>query len=393
MPRKPRWGTIYRRKKRLLDGQTKELGPWWIQYRADGKRVRESSKSARYADAENLLRRRLREIDDGTYAGPATEKVTVHELIDDVLTDYETNDRFVERALYSAGHIRPFFGNMKAVTIGTSRLNAYVKERRRAGVTNGTINRELALLRRAFNLASESQPPKVKRVPKFPKLKEAAARKGFFEHDEFLALRLELPDYLRPVITFAYYTGCRRGEILGLRWSQMDLRQRIVRLEPGETKNDEPREIPMIGELYDMISMQKQIRDQRWPGCPWVFFRDGARIKNFRKAWESALDRALSSSEKAKLFHDLRRTGIRNLVRAGVPERVAMMISGHKTRSVFDRYNIVSRRDLYEAVMRLEHHITELETDWDGHTLGTLAPDERSVSRARDSIEERKRLM
>ena len=205
----------------------------------------------------------------------------------------------------------------------------------------------------------------------------------------------ELPEYLRPVITFAYYTGCRRGEILGLRWSQGDLKQRIVRLEPGETKNDEPREIPMIGELKDMISMQKDIRDQLWPACPWVFFRDGARIKNFRKAWESGLDRTISRStpDQAKLFHDLRRTGIRNLVRAGVPERVAMTISGHKTRSVFDRYNIVNRRNLHEAVMRLEHHITELETDRDGHTLGTLAPDECSGSKSGGSIEERKRLM
>ena len=121
---------------------------------------------------------------------------------------------------------------------------------------------------------------------------------------------------------------------------------RVVRLEPGTTKNDEARTIPLMGELYDMPVLQRQIRDRRWPDCPWVFFRYGKRIKNFKDAWAEACERVgLWSEETGKptrVFHDLRRTAARNLVRAGVPEGVVMEIGGWKTRSVFDRYNIVS---------------------------------------------------
>jgi integrase len=164
-----------------------------------------------------------------------------------------------------------------------------------------------------------------------------------------------------------------------LRWSQVDLRQGVVRLEPGETKNDEGRVIPLAGELLEMLRMQKSIRDQKWSECAWVFFRCGRPIKTFNGAWASACiaaelfqiegDREIPT----RLFHDLRRTGVRNLVRAGVPERVGMAISGHKTRSIFDRYNIVSERALHEAARRLNAYVADAEKLRDGDTTVTVA--------------------
>jgi integrase len=160
-----------------------------------------------------------------------------------------------------------------------------------------------------------------------------------------------------PVVTFAFYTGCRKGEILSLQWSQFDEQARMIRLEPGTTKNDEGRSVPLVNELFDLLVSLKRQRDESWPRCPWIFTRAGTPIKDFRGAWDKACRAAKlvdGDGEPNALFHDLRRTGVRNLVRAGVPEAVAMRISGHKTRSVFDRYNIVNEADLKDAAAKLQ---------------------------------------
>jgi len=194
-------------------------------------------------------------------------------------------------------------------------------------------------------------------------LQEAPPRKGFLEHPEYILLRDALPDEIKPILTFAYFTGCRKGEILKLEWRQVELLEKVVVLDPGETKNDEPRTIPLASELHAVLSMQKSLRDQYWALSPWVFSRGGKRIKIFDGAWAVACKKANlwdgEAGRPQKLFHDLRRTGVRNLIRAGVPERVAMTISGHKTRSVFDRYNVVSGHDLKQAAEKLDRYIAE----------------------------------
>jgi integrase len=352
-------------------------------------------------DAQAYLNGKLREKDLGTYTSVSYTRIG--SLLDDLLADYKINGKshsWVDDVVRV--HLRPYFGAMKATTVGTDQIRAYIgkrqqpqtrtygdKENQRTRAyppaSNGTINRELALLRRAFNLGKKSTPPKVGGVPFFPMLAENNVRKGFFEHDAFLAVRQALPEEIRPVITFAYYTGCRKGEILALWWSQVDFSARVVRLEPGETKNDEARTIPLVPELYEVLKLQRETRDQYFPESPWVFSRAGEPILDFRAAWESACKAAGLAVEvgdkkkTVKLFHDLRRTGVRNLIRAGVPERVAMMISGHKTRAVFDRYNIVSEQDLKDAARKLGEYMAhqgtpETASADDRHTIGTQEP-------------------
>jgi len=161
---------------------------------------------------------------------------------------------------------------------------------------------------------------------------------------------------IKGVATFAYKTGWQISEITGLTGSQVDRKQGIVRLETGETKNDEAR-------TYYLDSELKEIVDRQWTSrrrlLPYVFLnRSGNdRIKRFDKAWKKACKDAEIG---LRHFHDFRPTAIRNLVRSGVPERVAMIISGHKTRSVFDRYNIVNDTDLKLATIRQENYLNSL---------------------------------
>ena len=161
----------------------------------------------------------------------------------------------------------------------------------------------------------------------------------------------------------------RFGEISQLKWSQVDFDGRAVRLRNDQTKAKEPRVIPLGGpgnDLHDMLLEQQKRRNALCPDSPWVFFRQGSinpnkesarrgrQVQDIRKAWAAAV----KETEINRLFHDLRRTGVRNLVRAGVPEKVAMLISGHKTRSVFERYNIVDERDLHDAAEKLYRHLS-----------------------------------
>lgn len=332
---------------------------YWIKYYRNGFSYRESSRSSKEADARRLLKKRLGEIGLGRFIGPYAERVTIGDLAEDLLNDYRVNGkRSLEGLEHRLKHVLPFFGDYRAHEVGTDLVKKYIAFRKEEGAENGTINREMAALKRMYSLGVQAE--KIYRRPHIPMLQENNVRKGFFEYGEFLMLKEALPDYLRPLVDFAYFTGWRKQEILSLKWNQVDLQARTVRLEPGTTKNKKGRMIVLEGELLSVIQRQWDKRIvTRIPGqyptllCPYVFHRNGKAIRDFRDTWDTACK---GTGLTGKIFHDFRRTAVRNMVRAGVPERVAMMISGHKTRSVFDRYNIVSEEDLKEAARKTWAH-------------------------------------
>ena len=141
-----------------------------------------------------------------------------------------------------------------------------------------------------LNLASRQTPPQVERVPYFPILKENNTRKGFFEHEDFLALRNALPSYLKGFVTFGYEYGGRLSEIAKLTWSQVDRTAGIVRLEVGETKNNEARTVYLDEELKTIFERQWELRKETKKLLHFVFLnRTGTdRIKRFEKVWEKA---------------------------------------------------------------------------------------------------------
>jgi integrase len=240
--------------------------------------------------------------------------------------------------------------------ITTDAARRFVRTRREDGTGNAAINRSLAALRRMLKIAKRDK--KIHDVPFIEFQKEPSARTGFLEREKFEELIDTLPSHLRPLITLLYYCGTRIGEALQIGWAQVNLNTRLIRLEPEQTKTDEARVLPLPSVLVAMLC---EMKPEKSASTGKVF--DGT---NLRKEWMDAcaacgLGRKIEVPGKkydpryeGLTLHDLRRSAVRNLINAGVRERVAMQITGHKTRSVFDRYHIVSSDDVTGAMRAVE---------------------------------------
>ncbi len=195
-------------------------------------------------------------------------------------------------------------------------------------------------------------------IPEISMLKESAPRSGFFESEKFQAVLRYLPPYIKPIAMVGNELGWRLREILPLQWHQLNLTEGSLHLAPGTTKNSEGRVVYLSPDLLAALraqhAMTRELERSSGVIIPWVFHRKGGRqVHGVRKAWAKACRQA---GVPGMLFHDLRRTAVRNMVRAGVPERVVMQISGHKTRAIFERYNITSDGDLRDAAMKIGAH-------------------------------------
>jgi len=339
-------GSIYKR------GQT-----YWIKYSRHGKPYYESSRSHKETDAKRLLKEREGEIAQGKMPGINFERVFFDDLAESFLADYRINGfKSMERARISVNHLKKDFEGYRIPQITTPRIQAYIERRINEGAAHATINNELSALKRMLNLGARQTPPKVDRVPYIPMLKTNNARKGFFEYGDFLALRENLPEYLKGFATFGYRSGWRFLEIRNLTWKQINFDEGTASLESGETKNDEGRTLYLDAELKEVLLDQWETRKKNGVLLLYVFpnRENTGKIVDIRKAWGTACKNAGIGK---RLFHDFRRSAVRNMVRAGIPEQVAMKVSGHKTRAVFERYNIVNDADLQMAAMKNSQYL------------------------------------
>jgi integrase len=352
MPRTRGSGSIYKQK---------DSAVYWVKYYRNGKSFRESTRTTNKQEANDFLKQRLGEIATDNFYGPIAERVTIAELADDFLRDYRINER---RSIDDVEarwklHLQPFFGHMRACEVSSDLVARYVDSRRQEKASNATVNREMAALKRMFRLGLQCTPPKVNRVPRIPRLAENNIRKGFLEDGQFEKIISYCPElWFRAIVEVGRTYGWRIGELIQLRVRQVDLLAKVIRLDPGTTKNRDGREVSMTQNAYALLSAcvsGKQPDD-------FVFTRaNGIPVRDFRETWRNA---CVAAGVPNLLFHDLRRTAARNLRRAGVAEGVIMKIGGWRTRSVFERYAIVSQTDIAEAMRKLE------VVQQNGHSFG-----------------------
>lgn len=322
---------------------------WWFDFSRNGRRYRESIETATTeGEAWDALDKRRAEVREGRW--PDVERVRFEHMAERLLHHYEAQgarERLLARFRQSVAHLAFFKGTLaREIADG---LDAYVVTRRKEGAQPATIKLELGFLGRMFRVAK--LPPL-----DLPRLEIRNVRTGFFEPAELQAVLKHLPSELAAVTQFGAWTGWRKSEILGLEWRNVDLARGFVSLPPGTTKNGQGRTYPVNAhpELARLLQEQREATTalERAEGriVPWVFHRAGSPIRDLDHAWRRAVREA---GVPGRLFHDLRRTAVRDLERARVPRSVAMKLTGHLTESVFRRYAIVDEADLAEGVAKL----------------------------------------
>jgi integrase len=199
-------------------------------------------------------------------------------------------------------------------------------------------------------------------VPPMRRLPEDNTREGFFSRAEIESVIKRLPPDLRDFTRWAYFTAWRKGEIASLRWADVDVEGRTVRLSWRRSKNKKARTMTLAGELAAIVERRSAARAalvvKKGLETDRVFFRnDGSPVQDFKKAWATACKAA---GVAGRLFHDLRRSGIRNMTRAGVSRKVATAISGHRTEAIYARYDIADEEDLKDAVLKTQAYVETL---------------------------------
>jgi integrase len=286
------------------------------------------------------------------------------DLFDSLESEYAINGRRSLGTLKGRlAHLRDAFSSLRAVDVTEEKAERYklmrLSEKTKRGkkpIQPATVNRELAALRRAFRLAVRQK--RIAAAPEITLLAENNVRQGFVEPGNFDRIVAALPSHLKDFVRFAYLTGWRLGEIRNLEWTKVNCNAQTIFL--SRSKNGEPRILPLVGELVRII-------DRRWRArtignqngstglANYVFHcGDGRIVGDFRKSWAVACKGA---EIPGLLFHDLRRSAVRNFDNNGVSQIVGMMISGHKTASVYKRYRIVPENDIREALERVEKAI------------------------------------
>ena len=359
---------------------------WYIQFYSNGVRKRESTGLTSRQAAQDLLNQRLAAASKGEPV--QTTKVHISQLYEHLCTWNKAHSKNTETARWRL-HLQQPFGKVVANRLSSSQVLEYRTERTAAGAAKATVNRELAMLRRMYRLGHQASPPLVTVLPHIPLASERGnERKGFVEAADYLKLRQaaefsgEL--WLQTFVELAYSYGWRRGELLALQCRQCNFDTSTIHLEGDQSKNDEGREVVMTSHVYDLLKLACKGKK---PDQHVLTRKDGdvvTDVKDVRCAWRNLCVsvglgqwvcrtkgcgtaqtqqgrcpkcHARNWKYRGLLVHDMRRSAARAMRQAGLPETVAMSVTGHRTSSMFRRYAIVDHADQLKAATAIEQAI------------------------------------
>ncbi len=341
---------------------------YWMYWYVDGKINRKSTMTKAKNKAQKIAKKKERELEKQKGI-IGYDKITLEDLKVEVINNYKLKARkYIDIMTMRLNHFVRFWGKeKKLIEINNQEISKYIDYRlkqennRNENIKPSTINRELAALRFGFNVLIKKKI--IGDKPNIISMREDNVRIGFFEHWEYEKILRNASAHIKPIIRFIYRTGWRMEEVLNLKWDYVDIDNGIINLPPQLSKNNEVRTFYLDKDLMAMFRKlwENHINNRLNSGIdiPYVFTNKKGtdRIKSFRTAWQKSCERA---GLNTKMIHDFRRTAVRNLIRSGVSERLTMAITGHRTRSVFERYNIVSDTDLRQAIEKQHAYLNGL---------------------------------
>jgi integrase len=341
---------------------------WWIEYYQTGKRKREKIGPNKTA-AEQRLREIKSAMCEGRYIHKSPDSSTrFQDLAQWYLTLPEVQaKRSFGRDKWSLKKLLPFFGERLLKDIPPAMVEAY-RQKRLAEPSGrspqqmtkpATVNREIALLKTIFNKAIKNGKADCNPPQGVKQLKENNERDRVLTQDEYDNLLTHCPGHLKPIVKLAFHTGMRQGEILNLAWGQLDLREGFIQLRPEDTKTNESRLVYLPSEMLEIFKAMPR----GLPGVK-VFTYAGKSISSIKRGFTTACKKA---GIENFTFHDLRHTAINNWRLQGHDYFRIMAATGHKTMSVFKRYNTVSRDELKALAGRGE---PPRQNNNDGHQYG-----------------------
>lgn len=374
----------------------------WIRFRDQRGRKQRESTSAKYAlgprpgtvivhrsevkKAQRQLDRRRGEVASQRFIGAVERTLKFEDLVKLVREDYQLKDRRSTASLESRiANLAGFFDGIRVSDITPGLITQYqldrkdgrvraVRRRRKDGkpagrrlrpAANSTVNRDLEVLKRSFRLAARKE--LVSHVPEFPEdlSEKDNVRQGFLEHPTYLALRRAFPKDFADVLDFGYLVGWRKGSIQTLRWPSIDRAANVIYLPARNNKTGKPFRLWMFPELRTVVDSRQA---KRHPESDLVFHVDGRPMGEWDGTWKRACQVA---GVPGLLFHDLRRTATRNLIRAGVDPKIAMKITGHETEAMLRRYDISAEDDVRNAAVAYSAYLRRLRAA-DGSAKGTV---------------------